>query len=177
MVSRAFSRKSSRQGLMTISSGSVCRATQAYSLAVFTPPLPLPLAVNRHAGASKRSRLHTSKSSIRQLLSLSLFSFLFLHSFQVSLVSSPLQRSSICMSQRNQRSPFGFGLFSRNKKRDWGGGGMHGLNRGGFFTCGSGIMWRERRAAERLKGMQCSAVQCGNEATLSTWRSRWGQGR
>lgn len=142
MVSRAFSRKSSRQGLMTISSGSVCRATQAYSLAVFTPPLPLPLAANRHAGVSKRSRLQTSKSSIRQLLSLSLllslFSFIFLHSFQVSLVSSPLQRSSICMSPLDQRSPFGFVLFFSRKGE---GGWWHArLKSRRFFTCESEMM-------------------------------------
>lgn len=29
---------------MTISSGRDCKATQAYNLAVFTPPLPFPLA-------------------------------------------------------------------------------------------------------------------------------------
>ena len=44
MVSSAFSRKSNKHGLMTISSGRVWRATQAYSFAVFTPPLLLPLA-------------------------------------------------------------------------------------------------------------------------------------
>lgn len=52
MVSSAFSKKSSRQGLMTISSGRVWRATQAYSLAVFTPPLPLPLAAKKHGSLS-----------------------------------------------------------------------------------------------------------------------------
>lgn len=43
IVSRAFSRKSSRLGLMTISSGRDCKATQAYNFAVFTP-LPFALA-------------------------------------------------------------------------------------------------------------------------------------
>lgn len=43
---------------MTISSGRVWSATQAYSLAVFTPPLPFPLAANtgthQHAGAEMK---------------------------------------------------------------------------------------------------------------------------
>jgi len=53
IVSSAFSRKSSRHGLMTISSGNVCRATHAYSLAIFTPTLGLPLAARTHTHTHK----------------------------------------------------------------------------------------------------------------------------
>lgn len=117
MVSRAFSKKSSRQGLMTISSGKVCSATQAYSLAVFTPPLPLPLAAKTHGTFSDlQPRRHTSKSSFWQL------HLKKKKSFQVSLVSSPLRRSSICMSLLDQRFPLDLCLlFFLNK----GGNRMH----------------------------------------------------
>lgn len=86
MVSRAFSRKSSRQGLMTISSGSVCRATQAYSLAVFTPPLPLALAAKQTRGSPLNDpdctllKVQSANFSLFSLSSFFHFFFAFLSS-------------------------------------------------------------------------------------------------
>lgn len=92
MVSSAFSKKSSRQGLMTISSGRVWRATQAYSLAVFTPPLPLPFAAKKHGSLSDlQPGLHVDDTSKR------LFFF-----NKLAFRSSSLWHSSICMKRLDQ---------------------------------------------------------------------------